>query len=204
MKQFIAFISALTIALLLTPAAGSAQTDPKVTICETAEADLLRLYVAIFNREHDAKGGQYWLDQYRSGLSMEDTAYWMSQGSEFQTAYKNITTNTGYVEKFYRNILGREAESSGKSYWISELDNGLEPHLAVRWIAQSPELAARYPYQVSDCTSPVQPVASTSTYYENCTAVWNSLGRPIKVSDLGYREGLDRDGDGVGCENDPR
>ena len=46
------------------------------------------------------------------------------------------------------------------------------------------------------------PVPKSS--YENCTEVWNTIGRPISAGDPGYSVKLDRDGDGVGCEGDPR
>lgn len=40
--------------------------------------------------------------------------------------------------------------------------------------------------------------------YANCTDVWNRLGRSIYPSDPGFQSKFDRDGDGVGCEVDPR
>jgi len=40
--------------------------------------------------------------------------------------------------------------------------------------------------------------------YRNCTDVWNRLGRPIRSHEAGFQSKLDRDGDGVGCERDPR
>ena len=47
----------------------------------------------------------------------------------------------------------------------------------------------------------VQPiVGQTDVYYENCDAVRAAGADPIRRGDPGYRPGLDRDGDGVGCE----
>jgi Excalibur calcium-binding domain. len=46
--------------------------------------------------------------------------------------------------------------------------------------------------------------APASAHYKNCTAVWNAIGSPIYVGDPGYASHLDRDGDGIGCEKDPR
>ena len=40
--------------------------------------------------------------------------------------------------------------------------------------------------------------------YANCTDVWNRLGRSIYPSDPGFQAKFDRDGDGIGCEEDPR
>jgi hypothetical protein len=41
---------------------------------------------------------------------------------------------------------------------------------------------------------------STSVYYVNCAAVRAAGADPIRKGQPGYRAGLDRDGDGVGCE----
>jgi hypothetical protein len=47
--------------------------------------------------------------------------------------------------------------------------------------------------------------SSGPVYYENCTDVWNAIERPLYRTDPGYETPrLDRDGDGVACETDPR
>lgn len=61
-------------------------------------------------------------------------------------------------------------------------------------------------------TTPVTTATTTGTTAtstaealdENCTQVWNAIGRPLNVGEPGYRIELDRDGDGVACEVDPR
>ncbi|WP_394253695.1 excalibur calcium-binding domain-containing protein [Arthrobacter pityocampae] len=49
---------------------------------------------------------------------------------------------------------------------------------------------------------PVVDQAAVKVGYENCTEVRNVLGRPILLGEEGFRAGLDRDNDGVGCELD--
>ncbi|MDO5670544.1 MAG: excalibur calcium-binding domain-containing protein [Corynebacterium sp.] len=53
---------------------------------------------------------------------------------------------------------------------------------------------------VAPAPAPVQ----NAPMYRNCTDVWNRLGRPIRSHEAGFQSKLDRDGDGVGCERDPR
>lgn len=54
---------------------------------------------------------------------------------------------------------------------------------------------------------PVDPVeeppagGESSVYYENCTAARAAGAAPVRVGDPGYAPHLDRDGDGVGCED---
>ena len=52
--------------------------------------------------------------------------------------------------------------------------------------------------------APVQVPQQPSAYYRNCRAVWDAIGGPIHAGQPGYDSHLDRDGDGVGCEKDPR
>ena len=48
------------------------------------------------------------------------------------------------------------------------------------------------------------PRPTQTATYNNCTDVWNKLGRSIYPRDAGFQSKFDRDGDGVGCERDPR
>ena len=48
------------------------------------------------------------------------------------------------------------------------------------------------------------PRPTQTATYKNCTDVWNKLGRSIYPRDAGFQSKFDRDGDGVGCERDPR
>lgn len=50
----------------------------------------------------------------------------------------------------------------------------------------------------------VAPPAPVNVTYKNCRAVWDAIGEPIHRGDPGYSSDLDRDGDGIGCEEDPR
>ena len=51
---------------------------------------------------------------------------------------------------------------------------------------------------------PAAPAQPSSVYYKNCTAVWAAIGRPLLAGEPGYAAPrLDRDSDGVACENKP-
>jgi len=43
-----------------------------------------------------------------------------------------------------------------------------------------------------------------SERFQNCTQVWEVLGRPIREGEPGFHSGLDGDNDGIGCETRPR
>lgn len=46
--------------------------------------------------------------------------------------------------------------------------------------------------------------APVNITYENCTAVWDAIGRPINSGEPGFNEELDSNHNGIGCEQDPR
>ncbi|WP_347059656.1 DUF1524 domain-containing protein [Blastococcus sp. HT6-30] len=48
---------------------------------------------------------------------------------------------------------------------------------------------------------PPPPPAPSGTYFKNCTAARDAGAAPVRVGDPGYGTHLDRDGDGIGCEN---
>lgn len=58
---------------------------------------------------------------------------------------------------------------------------------------------ASRPTQEAPTATPTSSSA-VSVYYANCTAARAAGAAPVRRGDPGYRAGLDRDGDGVGCE----
>lgn len=69
-------------------------------------------------------------------------------------------------------------------------------------IAGSPAAQAAPP---TATTSPSPaPTAGASVYYPDCKAACADGVAPLYRGQLGYRPGLDRDGDGVACEVCPR
>lgn len=53
-------------------------------------------------------------------------------------------------------------------------------------------------------SAPVQTDPKDAVEFQNCTDVWEATGGPIRSSDPGFLPKFDRDGNGVGCESDPR
>ncbi|WP_426574026.1 fibronectin type III domain-containing protein [Aquihabitans sp. McL0605] len=80
-----------------------------------------RLYRAYFLRIPDKGGLVYWIAQRRKGRTLKYISDSFAQSSEFKTKYGSLT-NRGYVERVYRNVLGRDGEVSGVDYWTSRLD----------------------------------------------------------------------------------
>jgi hypothetical protein len=83
-----------------------------------------RIYKAAFNRTPDNDGLKFWIGELDKGMSLLQAASGFVGSAEFNSAYGGATNNLGIVQKFYQNVLGREGEAGGVSYWTGELDSG--------------------------------------------------------------------------------
>lgn len=127
------------------------------------DAQLLRYYIAFFNRQPDIGGAKYWLGIARDGFSQGEIAGFMAGGQEFANAYDGMN-NVDYLERVYGNVLGRDFDQGGFDYWLDFLDGsnraGGNPDLQVLsrsqvvfFVAQSVEFSNTHsfdrPTQVS-------------------------------------------------------
>lgn len=80
-----------------------------------------RLYQAVFNRPADVRGLGYWIERMDQGTSLEEIAAGFSSSTEFQNAYGGVS-NAELVARLYRNVLHREGEQAGLTWWTSVLD----------------------------------------------------------------------------------
>lgn len=88
---------------------------------------VVRLYAAYFLRNPDYDGQMFWMNQYRgrpaSGWSFEGISEFFSSSPEFKQRYGSLN-NDDFVRLIYRNVLSRDAEPSGFTFWTSELNSG--------------------------------------------------------------------------------
>ncbi|GGC96711.1 Ig-like domain-containing protein [Undibacterium terreum] len=87
------------------------------------------LYVAFFNRVPDADGLDYWIHQYKAGLSISqigNSFFSAAQQFPVQTGFSSSQTDTDFITLVYKNVLGRNdgPDADGLSYWLHELGNG--------------------------------------------------------------------------------
>lgn len=111
-----------------------------------ADADVLRLYQAFFNRAPDDAGSIYWLAQRRDGASVEDLTWGFANSIEFITEYGQLSDQV-FLTVVYNNMLGRIADQDGFDYWLGELSSGrLDQPGVVRWVTENAEFELRYPF----------------------------------------------------------
>lgn len=98
-----------------------------------------RIYNAVFGREPDVNGHQYWVQQLASSAMShaEVSAHFMSS-PEFQRTY-GTTTDAEFVTLLYQNVLSRAPDAAGMAAWLDHLDGGMSRQMVVRHFAESPE-----------------------------------------------------------------
>jgi hypothetical protein len=82
-----------------------------------------RLYFAYFNRIPDYSGLMYWVGRYKDGAELITISNAFAGSGEFVTTYGSLS-NSAFVTLVYQNVLGREPNASGLTYWAGELDAG--------------------------------------------------------------------------------
>lgn len=86
---------------------------------------MARLYAVAFGRIPDSAGLAYWSGEFRNRPSDHLTiAADFADSAEFALRFGADLDDESYVRQLYRNILGREAEAAGFSYWLAELQSG--------------------------------------------------------------------------------
>jgi hypothetical protein len=82
-----------------------------------------RLYGGAFDREPDASGLNYWIQQRQRGMTLESMASKFAASAEFGKLYGELG-DRAFVEQVYRNVLDREPDASGTDYWVDQLYKG--------------------------------------------------------------------------------
>jgi hypothetical protein len=107
-------------------------TFDQVTGLNTDDAKMFRLYNASFKRLPDADGLKYWIGKYTSGENDERAvASSFLVSDEFKERYGENVSDSTYVNTLYKNVLGRDADTSGLNYWLGQLNTGAETRYEV-------------------------------------------------------------------------
>lgn len=93
---------------------------------------IIDLYVAFFNRIPDADGLAYWLQQLKTGTSLEQISNSFYRAAilySAQTGYSSGMSHQEFVKIIYKNVLGRSGNFSPTddevNYWAGELLRGV-------------------------------------------------------------------------------
>ena len=138
-------------------------------------------------------------------MSLLNVTWTFGNSDEFKQTYGSMT-DAQFVELVYANVLDRRPDQEGAAFWASELaTHKLDRSGVMLYFSASDEFRGRQPLPsdsrpARSCAATVSDV-SPDPYYANCDAARTAGAAPLRRSDPGYRPGLDRDGDGIACEN---
>lgn len=108
------------------------------------EEQVIRLYVAYYLRNPEFAGFDYWRDVRRANQrSLRGIADFMSRSTEFNTMYGSLD-DAEFVSLVYRNVLGRQAEAAGFTYWTRQLQtNSISRGQLMLGFSTSPEFDSK-------------------------------------------------------------
>ncbi len=102
----------------------------------------VRLYRAAFLRSPDPSGLSYWVKAARGGSDFKTIAEVFATSTEFVNRYGSLTDRQ-FVDRIYRNVLGRAADRAGADYWVGQLQRGQDRGELLLAFSESPENARR-------------------------------------------------------------
>jgi hypothetical protein len=120
---------------------GAIPTAPQVISDEPTgtEADVYRLYQALFNRMPDAGGLAVWTSLIdNSGASLENVANAMTLSTEY-TQGMGTLSNADFIEHLYQNMFERSPEGNTGQLWADLLGSGASRGSVTAAIAESEE-----------------------------------------------------------------
>ncbi len=92
--------------------------------CQAQAGFLARLYPGFFQRDADITSFRYWMGRLRTGTSPVAVADSFAQSAEFRRLYGELS-NAPYVDRVFRNVLGRPPSPERLMYWTDQLNRGL-------------------------------------------------------------------------------
>lgn len=105
---------------------GRLENAGDVYVMDAAGPDFYRLYQAAFDRIPDAEGLAYWINRSEETfLTLRETASHFMNSGEFTDKFGNNLTDEQFIQAVYRNVLDRDPDAAGYSYWTSEMDRGV-------------------------------------------------------------------------------
>ena len=102
-------------------------TFDQITGINTNDAKIFRLYNAATKGLADPKGLKYWINKLnKSEMNTRSIAKELMMTNEFKEIYASDSSNEQYVDSLYQNILNRNTDTAGFTYWVGQLNRKVE------------------------------------------------------------------------------
>ncbi|MEZ5379870.1 MAG: DUF4214 domain-containing protein [Acidimicrobiales bacterium] len=84
-----------------------------------AGAVVSQIYTTALGRAPDAAGRAYWVEQLRLGMKMQELGTYFYGSSEY---FAQAGSAGAYVDALYRELLHRDADPTGRAFWIDQIE----------------------------------------------------------------------------------
>jgi len=115
-------------------------SPPKTTVYKFEDVqDISLLYLGLLNRAPDEDGLKYWTNQMNKDALYYDIIGSFLDSDELNTNFDYTGDDQSFITNLYKNILLREADSSGLEYWLNELATAASKEKVVSGFLESVE-----------------------------------------------------------------
>ncbi|MDA3038151.1 MAG: DUF4214 domain-containing protein [Actinomycetota bacterium] len=122
-----------------TPAPGGQMTV--ATVSPGVRDSVVRLYGAVFDRQPDQPGLDYWVDRDLTWTPPDHIAQSFMASPEWTATYGPVD-DAQFVVLLYRNVLDRDPDMAGQEYWLAGLAGGLTRSAMLLGFSESAENVA--------------------------------------------------------------
>jgi hypothetical protein len=120
--------SGTTSSTLIASSVGTTSTasinTSSTTSTDSRDAQVTRLYDAVFDRAPDSEGLAFWTDALNRGATLDAVADLLMASPEFQGRH-GTADDQDFVKLLYHNVLDREADDAGLEFWTSGLQQSV-------------------------------------------------------------------------------
>ena len=120
------------------PEVGSRELVGEYAEADEVQGSIARLYMAVFTRQPDAAGFEFWNEQVDSQMNLLEITNHFVNSPEFIDTYSDLD-DAGFVELLYRNVMDREGEAGGVRFWNQQLADGMSRARVTLLFSESPE-----------------------------------------------------------------
>jgi Domain of unknown function (DUF4214) len=85
---------------------------------------ITELYIGYYNRAPDPAGLEFWSKALDEGLSVTSIANEFAKSDESQKLYPFLAGARSFVTQVYNNVLNRDPDAAGLSFWTEQLLSG--------------------------------------------------------------------------------
>jgi uncharacterized protein (DUF1501 family) len=116
------------------------------------QGELIRLYLAYFERRPDEAGLDYWTGVREAGRSLTQISTEFAASAEFRARYGTLS-NQQFIDLAYRNVLDRSADAGGAAHWHSVLSRGGSRGDVMVGLAESSEFKRKSAAEIAEIES---------------------------------------------------